>query len=80
VKAKSVTLRITLDDDAGAAYFYLADEPAFGWHVSKTVSVSVDEIEGMVNIDLDADGRIIGLEVLDARSLLSGRLLGVLSD
>jgi uncharacterized protein YuzE len=29
----------------------------------------------MVNIDLDDDGRLIGVEVMDARSLLSDKIL-----
>ena len=78
--AKNVPLRITLDDEADAAYIYLADEPVLGWHVTKTVSVPTDEIGGMVNLDVDADGRIIGIEVLDARSLLPGLLLSAMSD
>ncbi|MCW2783549.1 MAG: hypothetical protein JWP74_66 [Marmoricola sp.] len=32
----------------------------------------------MVNIDLDDDGRLIGIEVLDARSLLSDQILTAL--
>ncbi len=32
----------------------------------------------MVNIDVDAEGRLIGIEVLDARSLLSDVILAFL--
>jgi uncharacterized protein YuzE len=78
--AKDVPLRVTLDNEANAAYIYLADEPVLGWHVTKTVSVPTDEIGGIVNLDIDADGRIIGIEVLDALSLLPDRLLNAMSD
>jgi uncharacterized protein YuzE len=33
------------------------------------------EVGGMINLDLDEDGRLMGLEVLDARSVLSDQLL-----
>jgi uncharacterized protein YuzE len=78
--AKNVPLRITLDDEADAAYIYLADEPVLGWHVTKTVSVPTNEIGGLVNLDVDAKGRMIGIEVLDARSLLPDRLLSAMSE
>ena len=40
--------------------------------------LSVDPSDGvMVNLDLDSNGRILGLEVLAARSLLSPKLLSV---
>ena len=32
----------------------------------------------MVNIDVDDDGRLVGIEVMDARSLLSDKLLAAL--
>jgi uncharacterized protein YuzE len=43
--------------------------------VRRTVCVDPREIPGMVNIDLDDDGRIVGLEVLDASQLLPPDLL-----
>lgn len=77
MKRCSVPVEVTFDGEANASYIYLADEPALGWRHGKTVPVDVDAIGGMVNIDLDDDGRIIGVEVLDARSLLSDKLLAV---
>ncbi len=74
-----VPLRVTLDDEADAAYLYLADEPRTGWRHGRTVPVPTDDIGGMVNIDVDSDGRIMGIEVLAARSLLSDKLLTALT-
>jgi uncharacterized protein YuzE len=49
-------VKITYDPDADALYIELRNVPA---------EDSVDVEEG-VTVDLDADGHIIGLEVLDA--------------
>lgn len=74
-----IPLRITFDPDANAAYVYLADEPSTGWRHGKTVPVDPHELGGMVNIDVDDDGRLIGIEVLEARSLLSDKLMTALT-
>lgn len=66
--------RIEYDSEANAAYIYLTEEISAG-RVSRTVCVDPTEIGGMVNLDLDDEGRIIGLEVLDARQLLSPDIL-----
>ncbi len=70
-------LRITYDSESNAAYIYLADEPALGWRHGKTVPVDQQTVGGMVNLALDDDGRRFGVEVLDARGLLSDRMLEV---
>jgi uncharacterized protein YuzE len=64
-----IPVRVTYDPEADAAYFYLVEEIRLGEAV-RTVSVDPQSIGGMVNLDLDADGRILGLEVLDASRLL----------
>lgn len=66
--------RIEYDPAANAAYIYLTEEILAG-SVSRTVCVNPTEIGGMVNLDLDDEGRIIGLEVLDARKLLPRDIL-----
>lgn len=71
----TVPVQITFDPEVNAAYIYLAGEPTTGWRHGKTVPIPVDEIGGMVNIDIDADGRLIGVEVFDARSLLPDKML-----
>jgi uncharacterized protein YuzE len=64
-------MRVEYDAEVDAAYIYLADvEPG---SVSDTV-----EGEGMaegVNLDFDAEGKLIGIEVLDASARLSEELL-----
>lgn len=62
-------MRLEYDADVDAAYLYVADEIPLGG-VATTVAVDPADINGQVNIDLDADGRIIGIEVLDASRLL----------
>jgi uncharacterized protein YuzE len=78
MREAAVPVRVTLDRDVNAAYIYLADEPAEGWRHGKTVPIDVTEIPGMVNIDPDDDGRLIGIEVLAAASLLPDKMLNAL--
>ncbi|WP_405166395.1 DUF2283 domain-containing protein [Nocardia sp. NBC_01499] len=66
--------RVTYDAVADAAYIYLTREILPGG-VATTVSVDPIAIDGMVNLDLDAEGRIVGIEVLDARARLDPDLL-----
>lgn len=47
----------SVDHPAGAAYLKLSDEPH-----AKTVTVGKVE-ESAVNVDFDAEGRVIGLEI-----------------
>lgn len=63
------TPRMSYDRQADAAYIYLAEGiPAGG--VARTVCVDPQDIGGMVNLDLDHEGRIVGIEVMDASSKL----------
>lgn len=68
-------LRVTYDAEANAAYIYLVPEIEAGG-VARTVPVDGGEQPWMVNIDVSADGQILGIEVLDARRLLPATLLG----
>jgi uncharacterized protein YuzE len=64
-------VRVTLDDEADAAYIYLVEDS-----VKPLETVPVEGIlPWMINLDFDADGRLIGIEVLDARRLLPGEFL-----
>ena len=67
-------MKVTYDVSADAAYFLLVDEVGAG-EVERTYLCDAAEIGGMVNIDLDRGGRIIGIEVLTASALLSSDLL-----
>jgi hypothetical protein len=47
---KTVAVRMTLDDEIGAAYIYLAEKPRLGWRHGKTVVVPTDEIGGATDM------------------------------
>jgi len=66
-------MRVTYDPEADAAYIYLTDEQL----MPGRDSVPVDPPEGMqAMVVLDwKDGKIVGLEVLDAAALLHPDLL-----
>ena len=66
---------VEYDASVNAAYIKLADEiPAGG--VDYTFPCPPSEIRGaMINLDFDAEGRLIGIEVLDAKAVLPPELL-----
>lgn len=66
-------MRITYDPTADAAYVYLVEIPAGG--VAQTVPLDPREVDGQINLDIDADGRLLGIEVLDASRLLPSAVL-----
>lgn len=74
VRDSTEPLRVTYDDLANAAYIYLVPEIEAGG-VARTVPVDGGDDPWMVNLDVDSDGRIIGLEVLDASRRLPPELL-----
>jgi uncharacterized protein YuzE len=79
VEEQSVSVRVTYDDTVDAAYIYLAEEPELGWRHGKTMPL--DPSDGlMVNVDFDDAGRIMGIEVLGASSVLSEKLRAAVID
>ena len=52
-------IKITFDKEADAAYIYLKD--ILPGEVAETISLN-----DSVNIDLDKDGKTLGIEILDA--------------
>ncbi|MEJ7765935.1 MAG: DUF2283 domain-containing protein [Acidimicrobiales bacterium] len=62
-------MRIEYDSEADAAYIQVVDEISPGG-VHRTVGCDPSEVGGMINLDFDADGRLLGIEVLDASKLL----------
>lgn len=74
VRDSTEPLRVTYDDVADAAYMYLIPEIEAGG-VARTIPVDGGADPWMVNLDVDSDGRIIGLEVLDASRRLPAALL-----
>lgn len=67
-------MRVTYDAAVDAAYIQLVDEIGAGG-VAKTYPCDPVEAGGMINLDFDHAGRLIGVEVLDASKLLSAQVL-----
>jgi len=64
----------TYDRRADAAYLYLSDGIRDG-EVAKTVPVDPAAIGGMINLDFDEGGRLLGIEVIGASRRLPRELL-----
>lgn len=67
-------MKLKYDETADAAYIYLAAEikPA---RVAKTYPCDPISVGGTINLDFDAEGRLVGIEVLDASQKLPTGLL-----
>jgi uncharacterized protein YuzE len=65
--------RVTYDPRVDAAYIYLAEEIGAG-EVERTVPCAPIEGGGEINLDFDRTGRLVGIEVLSASSILPWRL------
>jgi uncharacterized protein YuzE len=66
-------MRIKYDKSVDAAYIYLAEDSVT--QVDRTYSCDPQEVGGIVAFDFDSEGRILGIEILDASSLLLPELL-----
>ena len=62
-------MKITYDAAVDAAYIRLIDDIKPGG-VARTYSCDPMQVDGMINLDFDADGRLVGVEVLDASKKL----------
>ncbi|MFJ3639730.1 DUF2283 domain-containing protein [Streptomyces sp. NPDC090108] len=67
-------VRVTYDRTVNAAYVYLTEPQA---HVKSARTYPCDpvDVDGMINLDFDEQGRLIGIEVLAASSKLPKYLL-----
>lgn len=67
-------MRITYSPSVDAAYIYLQDliKPC---EAKKTYTCNANAVNGMINLDFDSEGRLLGIEVLDASRLLSDAIL-----
>lgn len=74
MKDSTEALRVTYDDVADAAYIYLVPEIEPGG-VARSVFAAGGSGPWTVVLDLDPDGRIIGVEVLGAKNALPAALL-----
>lgn len=68
------SLKITYDRIANAANIYLMPE-YYGKHVSYTYLCDPSEIHGMIYLDFDEDGKLTGIEIIDADKFLHKELL-----
>lgn len=66
-------MKITHDREADAAYVQLASEIRAG-EVANTYTCDPAEA-GMINLDFDEEGRLLGIEVLSASKVLPPELL-----
>lgn len=66
-------MRVEYDKKVDAAYIYLTEIDIGG--VARTVPMDPTEVRGEINLDFDRNGRLVGIEVLDATRLLPSQLL-----
>lgn len=69
-------MRIEFDQLANAAYIYLVSNISQS-QVEKTYICTPMDIKGQINLDFDAQGHLLGIEILDATQLLNYELLQV---
>ena len=63
------------DPDADAVYVTFGPEMTAG-EAAKTYSCDPAEVDGaMINLDFDAQGRLLGIEILDAKKTLKPEFL-----
>lgn len=67
-------VEVTYDRVANAAYIYLT-EPSARPKVAHMYPCDPIQVDGMINLDFDEDGRLIGVEVLAADAKLPRHLL-----
>lgn len=65
--------RFTVDHSADAAYFPIATSIGAGDSVETLI---VERPQGTLVLDFDADGRLLGVEVLGATALLTADTIG----
>ncbi|MFE4599347.1 DUF2283 domain-containing protein [Kitasatospora indigofera] len=67
-------IRVTYDKTVNAAYVYLTD-PQVQPRSARTYPCDPVDIDGMINLDFDEQGHLIGIEVLAASSKLPEYML-----
>ena len=65
---------VTYDQSVNAAYIYLLSEIPPG-SVKMTYPCDLSKIGGQINLDFDAFGKLVGVEILGASSLLPKEFL-----
>ncbi|MGW5266416.1 DUF2283 domain-containing protein [Microbispora sp. NPDC004025] len=72
-------MRIDHDRENNVAYIYLVDEIGEGEAVTQ-IEVEDDELRGEIVLDLDREGRLLGIEVLGASRILRPEVLALAGD
>lgn len=68
-------MRITYDGEANAAYIHVVDPIGEGEAVTQQHSIATPDPDGEIILDFDADGKLLGIEVLNAAQVLRADLL-----
>jgi uncharacterized protein YuzE len=68
-------MRVTYDATADAAYVSLVDAVGDGEAATQIHSITTPGDRGEVALDFDADGRLLGIEVLHASAVLPAAVL-----
>jgi uncharacterized protein YuzE len=68
-------IQVSYDKLVDAAYIWLRQIGK--GEVKKVYPCPPDEVGGMINLDFDAEGRLVGVEVLDASRYLPKELLAI---
>jgi uncharacterized protein YuzE len=68
-------MRVTYDASVDAAYVHLAGTVGDGEVASQIHSLLTPGDRGEVALDFDADGRLLGIEVLNASAVLPAAVL-----
>ena len=63
-------MKISYDRSADAAYIYLVNQIGSG-EVKNQYHCDVKKVKGIINLDFDSEGRLLGIEVLDASRFMS---------
>jgi len=72
-------VRIEHDRENNVAYIYLVDEIGEGEAVTQ-IEVEDDDLRGEIVLDLDREGRLLGIEVLGASRVLRPEVLALADD
>ncbi|GAB3162739.1 DUF2283 domain-containing protein [Microbispora hainanensis] len=72
-------MRIEHDRENNVAYIYLVDEIGEGEAVTQ-IEVEDDDLRGEIVLDLDREGRLLGIEVLGASRILRPEVLALADD
>lgn len=68
-------MKITYDVEADAAYIQLANNVAPGDSVTQVRVPENENVAGEINLDFNASGELLGIEVLFASEVLSDEVL-----